>query len=141
MGKVTLEGAEARFERMFGAGRLRRMPKGRADTLLFLSVAASILDPRKIYSEPELNEELKNWMSDFVEQRVFDHVTVRRYLVDFRLLLRDQQGSRYQTNQTMINHTIAPEVRSIQPALIFDSMETARAQRRLDAKRANNHSI
>ena len=141
MDKVSLEQAEVRFERMFSAGRLRRMPKGRADTLLFLSVAASILDPRKTYTEPELNEELRTWMSEFVEERLFDHVTVRRYLVDFHLLLRDQKGSRYTTNQTMINHTIEPVVRSIQPALIFAAVETARAQRRRDAKRASDHTV
>lgn len=127
--KVCLADAEARFERMFSAGRLRRMPKGRADTLLFLAVAASVLDPRKSYSEPELNHELETWMAEFVDPRSFDHVTVRRYLVDFRLLLRDAPGTRY-NNQTMINHTIEPEVRSIQPGLIYQAVSQAREQRR-----------
>jgi len=137
--RTSLADAEIRFEKMFSAGRLSRMPKGRADTLLFLAVAASVLDPRKSYSEAELNDELETWMSDFVDARRFDHVTVRRYLVDFRLLLRDAPGSRYNTNQTMIHHTIEPEVRSIQPGLIYHSVERAREQRR--ASRASDHSF
>jgi hypothetical protein len=137
--KVCLADAEVRFERMFSAGRLRRMPKGRADTLLFLAVAASVLDPRKSCSEPELNHELETWMADFVDPCSFDHVTVRRYLVDFRLLLRDAPGTRYNTNQTMINHTIEPEVRSIQPGLIFQAVNQAREQRR--ASRAGDYTV
>lgn len=140
MRKVTFADAEKRFERIFSAGRLRRMPKGRADTLLFLALAASILDPRKAYSEPELNEELKQWMADFVDEHVFDHVTVRRYLVDFRLLLRDAPGRRYLTNQTMINHTIEPDVRSLQPRLIYQSVADAREQRRQNAARGEHAS-
>lgn len=142
--KVTFADAEKRFERMFSAGRLSRMPKGRADTLLFLALAASVLDPRKAYSEPELNEELKLWMSDFVDEQVFDHVTVRRYLVDFRLLLRDAPGTRYLTNQTLINHTIEPDVRSLQPGLIYQAVSSAREQRRRDAsrgERASDHPV
>lgn len=141
MQQVTLTEAEKRFERMYSAGRLRRMPKGRSDTLLFLAVAASILDPRKAYTEPELNEEIRNWMEGFCESRLFDHVTVRRYLVDFHLLLRDAQGSRYNTNQTMINHTIEPDVRSIQPALIFEAVEYARKQRKRDISRVSHHPV
>ena len=89
MQKVTLADAEKRFQRMFSAGRMRRIPRGKADTILFLALAASILDPRETYSEPELNRELREWMADFVDARVFDHVTVRRFLVDYRYLLRD----------------------------------------------------
>ncbi len=135
MQKVTLADAEKRFQRMFSAGRMRRIPRGKADTILFLALAASTLDPRETYSEPELNRELREWMADFVDARVFDHVTVRRFLVDYRYLLRDAHGTRYTTNQAMISHAIEPEVRSIQLEMIFQSVEKARARRKRAATR------
>ena len=43
------------------------------------------------YSEAEINEVLKSWCAD---AEATDHVSVRRYLIDFRILDRED-GGRY----------------------------------------------
>ncbi len=112
---------------------MRRMPKSRKDTEVFLALAASILDPRTAYSESEVNELLVEWMTDFTSPSGMDHVTVRRYLVDYRFLLRDVSGSTYRTNQTIINKFIEPAARSIQPGNILNDVQRERERRKSEA--------
>ena len=38
------------FRRVLKGGRMHRLPKSRKDTLVFLAVAAAVLDPRRVYS-------------------------------------------------------------------------------------------
>jgi len=113
---------------------MKRLPRSRNDKLIFLALAASFLDSRTIYSETEVNEHLIEWMAHFTNPATLDHVTVRRYLVDFNFLLRDQPGTSYRTNQSIINNAIEPAARSIQPRLIMEEIERARKSR----KRAAN---
>ena len=128
------EATEALFRKLFKSGmKLRRLPKNRAELEVFLALAASVLDPQAVYSEPELNLQLAEWMADFTHTARLDHVTVRRYLVDYRFLLRDQAGTRYRTNQVMINTAIEPDARSVLPARIYEQAHHQRAARRRSA--------
>jgi len=54
-------------------------------------------EPRREYREAEVNDLLREWLSTFVAPFGFDHVTLRRRLVDTGLLLRDAAGSAYWT--------------------------------------------
>ena len=103
------------------------MPKGQQDTLVFLAVAAATFDPQKTYTESEVNDHLRQWMSGFVDLVMLDHVTVRRYLADYRYLVRDVAGSRYRANQAVINLAIEPEARMVQP---WDLLQDAEAERK-----------
>jgi hypothetical protein len=121
------------LRRLFKAGVMRRIPKNRKDAEIFLALAASSFDPRVTYSETEVNEHLVDWMAGFTRPVNLDHVTVRRYLVDFYFLLRDSSGSSYTTNQTIINTTIEPEARSVQPRYILEDVQRERQLRKLAA--------
>ena len=103
------------------------MPKGQQDTLVFLAVAAATFDPQKTYTESEVNDQLRQWMSGFVDLVMLDHVTVRRYLADYRYLVRDVAGSHYRANQAVINLAIEPEARMAQP---WDLLQDAEAERK-----------
>ena len=83
------------FRRLLNGGVIRRLPKSRKDTNVFLALAAASFDPRGVFSEAEVNDHLIGWMSEFTTPATMDHVTMRRYLVDFSLLLRDESCSRY----------------------------------------------
>lgn len=106
------------------------MPRTRKDSEIFLALAASTFDPRAEYSEAEVNEQLLDWMRDFTCPIVMDHVTVRRYLVDFCFLLRDASGASYTTNQTIINKVIEPAARSIQPRDILEDIRREKEERK-----------
>ena len=121
---------EAMFRRLFRAGALKRMPGARADTEIFLALAASIFDPRACYPEADINEHLRDWLSAFADTARLDHVTVRRYLVDYAFLLRDASGGAYRANQAIINRAILPEARATQPRELLEEAQQERALRK-----------
>ena len=115
------------FRRLLKGGRLRRLPKSRRDTEVFLALAAAALDPRAVYAEPDVNDRLREWLEPFA---LIDHVTVRRYLVDYSMLLRDAAGSSYRANQAIISKVIDAEVRSLLPGDILLNLERERLNRK-----------
>ena len=127
---VNKQQTEKVLRRILKGGVMRRMPKSMKDTEIFLALAASSFDPQFAYSESEINEHLIEWMEDFTRPSALDHVTVRRGLIDHHFLLRDQSGSSYTTNQTIINKVIDPSARSIQPRYIFEDVQREREERR-----------
>ena len=137
-GMVNKQQAEKVLRRILKGGVMRRMPKSRKDTEIFLALAASSFDPQVAYSESEINEHLIEWMADFTRPSALDHVTVRRCLIDHYFLLRDQSGSSYATNQTIINKVIDPAARSIQPRYIFGDVQQEREKRKRRAAAISN---
>jgi|GEM_PF-1893220 len=118
------------FRRILKGGPMRRLPKSKADLHVFLALAASALDPRLEYSEMGLNECITDWMAVFTDPIVMDHVTIRRYLVDYSYVHRDAPGTTYRTNQTMINTVIEPEARSVLPLGLLEEIQLDQAERR-----------
>ena len=121
---------ETLLRRLLKPGRMKRVPKNRNEAQAFLALAASVLDPRMDYTEQELNEQLADWLAGFARTSSLDHVTIRRWLVDLNLLLRDAPGSSYRTNQAVINTIITPEARMVQPAVILQEVSADRMARR-----------
>lgn len=74
-------------------GRLQRIPRNPRHRSVLLAVMCLQLRRRYPYSEPELNEYLKETLAGL--PAVVDHVTFRRYLVDLGFLRRDRAGRRY----------------------------------------------
>lgn len=120
------------FWRLFNGGEIRRLPKSRKDTEALLALAAASLDPRQQYSEVEVNEALQDWLQGFTYQTL-DHVTIRRYLVDLNMLLRDEPGTWYRTNQAVIGTYIEPDARSVRPVDIFKAVIQKREARKAAA--------
>jgi hypothetical protein len=121
------------LRRLLSGGVMTRLPRSRKDTEIILALAASFLDPRLTYSEPEINEQLNEWLAGFTDPTGMDHVTVRRFMVDLNFLSRDQPGSAYMANQATINLIIEPSARSIQPGYILEDVQQQRKQRKLNA--------
>lgn len=119
---------------LFNGGLVTRLPKNRRHAEALLALAASSLDSQAVYSEAELKCALEDWMAGFTDPVHFDHVTVRRYLVDLGMMLRDAQGSSYRTNQIVISQFIELETRTVHPNQIFLDVQQARAQRRSQAR-------
>lgn len=113
---------------------MRRLPRSRKDTEAVLALAAASLDPRATYSESEVNDVLSDWMQGFTDPVLMDHLTIRRYLVDSSLLLRDAGGTSYRANQVVINLVIEPDAREVQPLLILHDVVSERARRKQEAE-------
>jgi hypothetical protein len=66
-----------------------------ADFVVVMAAAAQSLAPGREYSEGEVNEQLKAFLARAGAMLATDHVELRRWLVDCRLLERDGFGRRY----------------------------------------------
>ncbi|MEM7364807.1 MAG: DUF2087 domain-containing protein [Pseudomonadota bacterium] len=130
MNPKTAEEVERLLSRLLKGGPLRRLPRTQSDTAVVLALGAAMADPQRVYDEVEMNRVIMEWMSGFCDQRRLDHVTIRRYMVDHRLLHREANGDHYRTNQAIIGTIIEPLARSVIPGDILDRLTMERAERK-----------
>ena len=90
---ITIEDFASTFPRLIEGRYL--LPKKRLELQMLLVSAVSGLERNTIYSEPEINASLHDWIERFGSDLTVDHVTLRRYLVDESVLCRDPSGSSY----------------------------------------------
>lgn len=89
------ENANRALRRLLANGPLTAVPKRPEDQALLARLAASRLEPARAYRESEVNEALGGWLGSFCAPFGIDHVTLRRIMVDTRLLDRDRAGATY----------------------------------------------
>ncbi len=71
----------------FRDSRIEQFPKKEKRKLVLLHRVSKLFEKDKKYSEKEVNEKLKKVAAD--------HVTIRRYLIDYGFLERQKDGSEY----------------------------------------------
>jgi hypothetical protein len=118
------EDAQHALKRMLANGALTALPKRPSDQALLAQLAASRFGPQKEYREKEVNEELARWLGTFCEPHGIDHVTMRRLMVDSRLLMRDKPGSSYRVNPGEVEEPAA------EPADVLAQVEKERQARK-----------
>jgi hypothetical protein len=80
---------DAQILRGHTAGKkLTRLPTGPKKTAVILRWLATLFEPNRLYSEPEVNAVIKTAYAD-------DYVSLRRDLVDFGYLRRERGGGKY----------------------------------------------
>lgn len=79
---------------------LKEFPTKRRDQLILLKSIVNVFDINSVYNEKEINVHLKNWLEQMNCFPTWDHLTLRRYLVDEQFLTRNQDGSSYRLNAT-----------------------------------------
>jgi hypothetical protein len=91
-----IAGAEfrERFIALYFSGQ--DLPKKPLDRHIVLISTILGLERSRKYSEKEINAELQKWVILFGQRYGVDHVTLRRYLIDERYLVRDSAGNAYQ---------------------------------------------
>ena len=73
----------------------RGFPRGARDREILMTSFTLGLDEKRSYSEREVNELLKRWKREVAPALDSDHVTLRRWLVDYGHLERTRDGSKY----------------------------------------------
>ncbi|MDQ3024889.1 MAG: DUF2087 domain-containing protein [Pseudomonadota bacterium] len=116
------------LQRLLANGRLAALPKRPADQGLLVALAASQIEAHRSLSEREVNERLRTWLETISEPFGIDHVTLRRMLVDSRILIRTTSGSTYQLNTQRLGEIDA--VRGIKPADILFQIQNERDLRK-----------
>ncbi len=116
------------MKRLLANGPLAAVPKRPADQQLLAALAAARFDAHSGYLEREVNERLGTWLKTISGPFGIDHVTLRRLLVDSRLLTRTSSGSMYRLNLEKIREVEA--VREIDPAAVLTEIRNARDRRK-----------
>lgn len=73
----------------------RRLPRRQRDRQILMKSLRMGLDPLREYDEPEINACIETWRRDVAPAIDTDHVTIRRWLVDYGHLERTADGARY----------------------------------------------
>lgn len=133
--RFSADAAKQLFARLLRGGRLHGLPTRQTDLELVLAVAAAQFIPRHGYTEREVNTLLRDWLPTVLTEHAVDHVTVRRYLVDYRLLRRDSFGNRYQLGDRELDEWLTADARTVDPAAILAERARARAERRATHER------
>lgn len=116
----------------------RDLPRKPVDYHILLISSILGLQPGKEYRESDLNDELQRWVLGLGSNFRLDHVTLRRYLIDARYILRDPAGTAYRLQTTDHLYSYDPEILSIDlPALIGKARNDRekRKQRYLESRR------
>jgi hypothetical protein len=108
--RATLELAKEVLRKVLASGRLHRIPRNPEHREIVLAILCLNLQRRYPYTEVEFNAFLKTAL-DGLHARV-DHVTCRRYLVDFGFVKRDRAGNRYFVNYPKLESVLADDALS-----------------------------
>lgn len=124
----TREKAHRDLKRLLANGPLPAVPKRPTDQDLLVALAATQFETQRTYRENEVNARLKAWLPTFCEPSGIDHVTLRRLLVDSRLMSRTKSGSMYRVNQERSGEIDA--VRTIEPVHVLAEIRSERESRK-----------
>lgn len=114
------------------------IPRKELDRHVLLLSAALSLDPATEYSEPQLNDALKVWSGKYGDNVCFDHVTLRRFLVDEHYLVRDAAGKLYRVIKEGLPVTFEESIRSLDlDQLIVDFQDKQERRRKAHQQSAD----
>ena len=92
---ITLEEFVERVVRLGADRGPRGFPRGKQDREILMKSITLDLDEKATYSEREVNAQLLRWKREVTPAIETDHVTLRRWLVDYGHLERTRDGSKY----------------------------------------------
>jgi hypothetical protein len=93
---ITGEYFKKRVVDLFVRSGSQEFPTKRRDQLIVLKSIVLALETQKNYSEAEVNDHIKSWLKKVNNFSGWDHITLRRRLIDAKLLIRTPDGSSYQ---------------------------------------------
>lgn len=98
---------EQDISRYIRDGKIYVMPRKQKSKLeIFQFVYSHLMQYAQEFTEPELNERIKEVYEDFA--------TMRRYLVDYKYLIRDNYGKSYKLNPDIEQSTHKEEIHELE---------------------------
>ena len=92
---ISLEEFVERVLRLGADRGPRGFPRAARDREILMKSITLGLDEKRSYSEREVNEHLRRWKREVAPALESDHVTLRRWLVDYGHLERTRDGRQY----------------------------------------------
>jgi len=127
---ISLDEFENRLEALCLGRGGRGLPRRHRDQNILLKSIELVLESNKDYTENELNEALKKWLTDIGQAVEIDHVTLRRHLVDGGYLYRDRAGLSYKVCNRKMADLFEPAINTIDPAIVIENALKRREQRK-----------
>jgi len=93
--KITAAEFSKRLAGLCLTSGLAGFPRKERDRQILLKSVVMTMDRTLEYTEPEVDDRLIYWLTDIARSVQFDHVSLRRLLVDYGYLNRDSTGSSY----------------------------------------------
>ena len=113
-------------------------PKRRIDRqILLVSVAAFFDFNKDHYREIDVNDLIMTWIALFGENLRLDHVTLRRELIDARILVRRSDGSAY---CTVADEVLAENIAMVR-SVDLEALVTEEKNRRQQSRRRYLNSV
>jgi hypothetical protein len=130
---ITVEQFTARLEAICARGSQSGLPGREADRLIVLKSVIMTMEPGRTYTAVELTDAMKRWIETIGRGLQTDHATLRRELVDCRLLARDADGKSYWISSPgPRDGDFAPEVSALDPAAIIEQARARIEQKKRD---------
>ena len=104
----------------------KELPKKHLDRHILYMSAVLKIEPGRRYSEKEINEQLQVWVIHFGRVFGLDHVTLRRYLIDEKYLVRDPAGGTYELATEGLPYTFDESIRELDLAKLVVEAKQAR---------------
>lgn len=123
---------------------LTDFPAKRRDQLVFLKSIAISFRENKTYSEVEVNQIIKGWLTRMNSFLDWDHVMLRRCLVDERFLARNQDGSCYRilpNGPSGLGITFDPEINQLDVLEVISEAQQLIAQRKAEYLQKHADSV
>jgi hypothetical protein len=92
---------------------LSGFPAGREEQHILMKSAVLGLDPSGTYTEREIDSKLQFWISEIVELKGIDHVTMRRCLIDAGYLARNKEGTCYQISAAQQPYSFESDIEQL----------------------------
>jgi len=138
--KISVEEFEKRLEafclKTTGCG----VPRKRRDQHILFASIILILDSEKEYSEKELNEGIKRWLTVIGRTIEIDHVNLRRHLVDELYLTRDPAGKTYNIQNIEKLDLFERAISEVDPEIVIENALERRKQRKQQYLNKTNNS-
>ena len=121
MDPITVDQFTTRLGAVCARGSQSGLPSKQADRLIVLKSVILTMEPGRTYAAAEMTAAMKRWMATVGSGLGTDHATLRRELVDSRLLARDADGNSYWIpSPGPRDGDFAPEVSSLDPSAIVE---------------------
>jgi len=95
---IAREEFETRLAELCLKSGVAGFPRKHKDRHILLKSIVLTMEQGREYPEADVDERIIFWLSDVARSIDFDHVSLRRWLVDERYLERDDAGSVYRVS-------------------------------------------
>lgn len=130
---ITCEIFKKRIADLCLRSGLTGFPTKRRDQMVLLKSIAVSFDENKTYTEAEVNQIIKGWLTRMIGFFDWDHFMLRRCLVDEKFLARNQDGSCYRltpNGPSTSGITFDPEIGGLDILEVISEAQQLIAQRK-----------